>query len=193
MKKWHLFFICWVAWAWKWTLINWLINEDIPNLEFALSCKTREPRVWEIIWKDYIKLTISEFQKAIEDGEFLEYNFVHNQNYYWTRKIDVIDNWIDKGKIILKEIDMLIVPEVLSKMDNMRDNFSIIFLDLPIEIIKERMISRGDDVGWEDYKNRIISAEKERKNSSFVDFVIDATKSKEDVLFEVKKIILDKI
>lgn len=193
MKTWHLFFICWVAWAWKWTLINWLLEENIENLEFALSCKTREPREHEVIWKDYIKLSVEEFKKAIDDGEFLEYNFVHNQNYYWTRKADVIDNGINQGKIILKEIDMLIVPEVLETLKGLRENFSIIFLDLPIETIKERMIDRWDDVTWEDYKNRILSAEKERKNISFVDFVIDARKTKWEVLSEVKEIILSKI
>lgn len=193
MKTWHLFFICWVAWAWKWTLINWLLEENIENLEFALSCKTREPREHEVIWKDYIKLWLEEFKKAIDDGEFLEYNFVHNQNYYWTRKADVIDNGINQGKIILKEIDMLIVPEVLETLKGLRENFSIIFLDLPIEIIKERMIDRWDDVTWEDYKNRILSAEKERKNIPFVDFVIDARKTKWEVLSEVKEIILSKI
>lgn len=193
MKIWHLFFICWVAWAWKWTLINWLLEENISNLEFALSCKTREPREYEIIWKDYIKLSVEEFKKAIDDGEFLEYNFVHNQNYYWTRKADVIDNWINKGKIILKEIDMLIVPEVLETLGDLRQNFSIIFLDLPIEIIKERMAERWDNVESEDYKNRIISAQKERKNIGFVDFVIDARKTKWEVLSEVKEIILSKI
>lgn len=193
MKTWHLFFICWVAWAWKWTLINWLLEENIENLEFALSCKTREPREHEIIWKDYIKLSVEEFKKAIDDGEFLEYNFVHNQNYYWTRKADVIDNGINQGKIILKEIDMLIVPEVLETLKGLREKFSIIFLDLPIETIKERMIDRWDDVTWEDYKNRILSAEKERKNIPFVDFVIDARKTKWEVLSEVKEIILSKI
>lgn len=193
MKTWHLFFICWVAWAWKWTLINWLLEENIENLEFALSCKTREPREHEVIWKDYIKLWLEEFKKAIDDGEFLEYNFVHNQNYYWTRKADVIDNGINQGKIILKEIDMLIVPEVLETLKGIRENFSIIFLDLPIETIKERMIDRWDDVTWEDYKNRILSAEKERKNIPFVDFVIDARKTKWEVLSEVKEIILSKI
>lgn len=193
MKLWHLFFICGVAWAWKWTLINWLLEENIENLEFALSCKTREPREHEVIWKDYIKLSVEEFKKAIDDGEFLEYNFVHNQNYYWTRKADVIDNGINQGKIILKEIDMLIVPEVLETLKGLRENFSIIFLDLPIETIKERMIDRWDDVTWEDYKNRILSAEKERKNIPFVDFVIDARKTKWEVLSEVKEIILSKI
>lgn len=193
MKKWHLFFICWVTWAWKGTLINWLLNKNIPNLKFVLSCKTRLPRPGEIIWKDYIKLSVEEFKKSIENWEFLEYNFVHNQDYYWTRKIDVIDNWIEKGKIILKEVDMLIVPELLEKMKDFKKNFSIIFLDLPIELVKERMFQRWDDVLWEDYKNRLESAKKEKYLSYLADFIVDATKSEKEVLEEVNNIIITKI
>lgn len=193
MKKGHIFFICWVTWSWKGTLINWIVNEKIKNLEFVLSCKTREPRVWEILWKDYIKLTTEEFKKSIENGDFLEYNFVHNQDYYWTRKIDVLENWIDKWKIILKEVDMLIVPELIEKLKDNRENFSIIFLDLPLDLIKERMILRWEKVDSVNYQNRIDSAKKEIKNAKFADLLVDARQKKEDVLEQVKNYIFSKI
>lgn len=193
MNKWYVFFICWISWAGKGTLIKWLLNENIKNLEFVLSCKTREPRNWEIIWKDYIKLSFEEFQKWIDSQEFLEYNFVHNQDYYWTRKTDIIENWIEKWKILLKEIDILIVPTLHKAMKGYENNYSIIFLDLPIETIKERMASRWDDTWWEDYKNRVNSASKEKEFLHLVDFVIDATKPQAQVLKETKDIIMNKI
>lgn len=193
MKKWYVFFICWITWAGKWTLIKWLLNQNIKDLEFVLSCKTREPRNWEIIWKDYIKLSFEEFQKWIDSQEFLEYNFVHNQDYYWTRKTDIIENGIEKWKILLKEIDILIVPTLRKAMKGYEDNYSIIFLDLPIETIKERMASRWDDTWWEDYKNRVNSASKEKELLHLVDFVIDATKPQAQVLKETKDIIMNKI
>jgi len=193
MKKWYVFFICWITWAGKWTLIKWLLKQNIKDLEFVLSCKTREPRNWEIIWKDYIKLSFEEFQKWINSQEFLEYNFVHNQDYYWTRKTDIIENWIEKWKILLKEIDILIVPTLRKAMKGYENNYSIIFLDLPIETIKERMASRWDDTWWEDYKNRVNSASKEKELLHLVDFVIDATKPQAQVLKETKDIIMNKI
>ena len=193
MKKWYVFFICWVTWSWKWTLINGLLKENIWNLEFALSCKTREPRSGEIPGKDYVKLSFEEFKKEIEDWEFLEYNFVHNQDYYWTRKKDVIDNWIEKWKNLLKEIDMLIVPHLLENMKSLRKYFSIIYLDLPINTIRERMLSRGDSVDNKDYENRIESAQKEKNMKHLADFVVDATNSQEEILREVKEFILSKI
>lgn len=193
MKKWYVFFVCWVTWAWKWTLIKWLLEDKNLKLQFALSCKTRELRQWEKDWVDYIKLNFDEFKKQINAWEFLEYNFVHNQDYYWTRKVDIIDNWINKGKIIIKEIDMLVVPYLLEKMKDLRKYFSIIFLDLPIESIKDRMISRWEEINNKNYENRLASAKKERANIWFVDYIIDATKPQNQVLNEFKEIIKSKI
>lgn len=193
MKKGHIFFFCWVSWAWKGTVIKRLLNEAIPNLEIALSCKTREPRETEILWVDYNKLTLEEFKQSIINWDFLEYNFIHNQAYYGTRIVDVIDNWINKGKIILKEIDILILPKILEEKKIDKKDFTYIFLDIPESEIKQRMINRWDDVTGNDYKNRIISAKKEKKLSYLADYIVDSTWTKKETLKKAKKIILKKI
>jgi len=193
MKKGHIFFISWVAWAWKWTAIKSLLKDNKFNLELSLSCKTRELRDWEIDWIDYIKLSVDSFKKSILSWEFLEYNFIHNQAYYWTRLFDVIDNWINLWKNIIKEMDILILPKVLEEKKIDKNNFTYIFLDIPIEKIRERMLLRWDVVDWIDYENRIESAKKEKKLIKLADYVIDASNSPEDTLHELKKIIEDKI
>lgn len=118
------------------------MKENIPNLELAISCKTREPRVGEVVGKDYVKLSVEEFQADIEAGKFLEYNFIHNQNYYGTRYEDVIKNGIELGKTVIKEMDILTLPYILEQKKELRPNFSYIFLDIPDEKIKERMEAR---------------------------------------------------
>lgn len=193
MKKGHIFFISWVAWAWKWTAIKWLLKENIPNLKLALSCKTRELRVWEILWKDYVKLSVDEFKNSIDKWEFLEYNFVHNQAYYWTRLKDVIGDWIDKWINIVKEMDILILPKVLEERKNLRSDFTYIFIDIPLDTIKERMLHRWDDVTWLDYENRISSAIKEKDFKHLADYIIDWSWSPENTLNQLKNIILNKI
>ena len=55
------------------------------------------------------------------------------------------------------------------------------------------MASRWDDTWWEDYKNRVNSASKEKELLHLVDFVIDATKPQAQVLKETKDIIMNKI
>lgn len=193
MKKWHIFFISWVAWAWKWTAIKSLLKDKNFNLELCLSCKTRELRSWEVDWVDYIKLSVEDFKKSISAWDFLEYNFVHNQAYYWTRLRDVIDNWINLWKYIIKEMDILILPKVLKENKIKKQDFTYIFLDIPLEKIRERMIMRWDNVDWIDYQNRIESAKKEKELISLADYIIDASLTPENTLEELKKIIINKI
>lgn len=193
MNKGHIFFISWFAGAGKWTVIQGLLQSSIENLELALSCKTREPRDGEVVGVDYNKLSMEEFQKAIDAGEFLEHNFVHNQNYYGTRYEDVIDNGINKWKIVLKEMDILTLPRVLEERSDIREDFTYIFLDIPLDIIKDRMAERWDDVSGKDFQFRMESAEKEKQLLHLPDYIVDGTQSKEQVLEEVMGIIKSKI
>lgn len=193
MSTGHIFFISWVAWAGKWTVIKKLLEKEIENFELALSCKTREPREWEVLWVDYNKLSVDKFKQAIDNNEFLEYNFVHNQNYYGTRFSDVIDNGINKGKIILKEMDILALPKLMYSRHDLKNHYTYIFLDLSIDKIKERMQSRWDCVESKDFENRIMSAKKETALKNLADHVIDANQSPEKVFEEVFTIISKKI
>jgi guanylate kinase len=193
MKKGHIFFISGVAGAGKGTVIMKLLEQKLENFELALSCKTREPREGEVLWVDYNKLSTQAFQEAIDRWEFLEYNFIHNQNYYGTRYKDVIENGIEQGKIILKEMDILALPKLIKSRPDLREDFSYIFLDLPIEKIKERMKARWDCTEWADYENRIDSANKESALKEIADFIINADQTQEQVFSEVLEIITKKI
>lgn len=189
MKKWHTFFIIGIAGAGKWTLIKWLLKDKSLNLKLVLSIKTRDLRPWEVSWVDYIKLSTEEFKKAIIWNEFLEYNFVHNQAYYWTRYEDIVSNWILKWKNILKEIDAFVMPKILEEWKINRVDFTYIFIDIPLEMIADRMKRRWDNIDGLDYTNRLESAKKEKLIKDLADYIIDGTKNKKEILEEVKEII----
>lgn len=189
MEKGHIFFISGVAWAGKGTVIKKILELNIKNVSLALSCKTRNFRGNEIDGIDYNRLSTAQFKREIESWAFLEYNFVHNQDYYGTRFIDVIDNGINQWKMIIKEIDILTLPGMLEAQKELRPYFTCIFLDLPLEMIKERMGDRGDDITGIDFENRMISAEKEKNLHHLCDHIIDATQSPEQVLQQVLAII----
>lgn len=193
MKKGHIFFISWVAGAGKGTLIKQLLEKKIPNLELSISCKTRDFRQWEKQWVDYHKLSVDEFKQAIDNNEFLEYNFVHNQSYYGTRYSDVIDNGINKGKIIITEMDMLALPKLMQMHPNLKEDYTYIFLELPIEKVKHRMKKRGDCVEWKDFENRMESAKKETYLKNLADHIIDADRNPNQVLKDVYEIISNKL
>jgi len=105
----------------------------------------------------------------------------------------VIDDGINLWKYILKEMDILILPKVLEENKISKEDFTYIFLDIPLEKIKERMILRWDDISWVDYENRIESARKEKELSYLADNIIDASLTPENTLLELKKIISNKI
>ncbi|MDR2411524.1 MAG: dephospho-CoA kinase [Candidatus Peribacteria bacterium] len=73
----------------------------------------------------------------------------------------------------MKEVDILILPKILEEKKISKDDFTYIFIDIPLEMIAERMKDRGDDINGEDYKNRIESAKKEKLIISLADYVID--------------------
>ena len=66
----------------KSTLIRGVLDRrDLP-LRLAVSATTREPRPGEIDGVHYHFWTKERFLEGVERCEFLEYAFVHEQNYY---------------------------------------------------------------------------------------------------------------
>jgi len=90
----------------------------------------------------------------------------------------------------MSEIETKGLKQVLEKHPNFRESFSSFFLDIPDEVIKQRYFERNPEGCVEDIKNRLESAEFERKQAEeFCDYIIDASQSPEAVLEEVLAII----
>ena len=81
-----------------------MAQEDL-NLEFSISCATREPRGEEVDGKDYYFITWEEFKKHIKAEEFVEWEEVYTNNYYGTLKSEVERIWA-KGKNVIFDIDV---------------------------------------------------------------------------------------
>ena len=97
--------------AGKTTLINLLSEQD--NFEISISHTTRQPRPNEVPNKDYYFINNSEFNRLINNQEFLEYAKVFN-NYYGSSRTPVI-NKLDKGKNILFDIDWQGADQIKNK------------------------------------------------------------------------------
>ena len=87
--------------AGKTTLAKLLNN--LNNFEISISHTTRQPRLNEIPNKDYYFIKEEEFNRLINNKEFLEYAKVFN-NFYGTTKTPVIEN-LSKGKNVIFDID----------------------------------------------------------------------------------------
>lgn len=185
----HIFFIMWVSWAWKWTLIENL-NKLNLDLHIPLSYKTRNIRENETNWIDANFISKEEFFNSIEKWEFLEYAIVHETDYYGTKFIDVIENWINKWKIVIKELDINWLKILRSEKPELDDLYTTIFLNIPNDILIKRIESRWALMTNDELERRINSAINEEKEAiELCDYIIDATKNPMEVLNEVVKII----
>ncbi len=156
--------------AGKTTLVNLLSNQD--NFEISISHTTRQPRQGEIQNKDYYFVDDKEFNRLINNQEFLEYAKVFN-NYYGTTRTPVIDN-LNKGKNVLFDIDWQGADQIKNKK---LDYKLITFFILPPSkkilydrlsnrhmndelIVKERMLEFERDVlHWINYDYVVVNDE----------------------------------
>ena len=189
-QKWHIFFIMWVSWAWKWTLLKALKEQNKIKFHIPLSYKTRAPREHEKNWIDAHFISVEEFKKSIDNHEFLEYAIVHGKEYYGTKYEDVIENWINKGKIVVKELDINGLKRLQKEKPELRPFYTTIFLNIPVDILKERIEKRGDNISDDELERRINSAIiEEEESKKYCDYLIDATKTPIEVKNEVMEII----
>ena len=123
--------------AGKTTLVNLLSKQK--NFEISISHTTRKPRPGEISNKDYFFVNDKEFNRLINNQEFLEYAKVFN-NYYGTTRTPVIDN-LNRGKNVLFDIDWQGADQIRNKK---LDYKLITFFILPPSkaILFERLSNR---------------------------------------------------
>jgi guanylate kinase len=88
----------------KTTVVRHLLK-TIPNLEFSISATTRAPRRNESHGEDYYFYSKEEFQRAIENDEFLEYEEVYEGVYYGTLRSEVERLW-SEGKSVIFDVDV---------------------------------------------------------------------------------------
>ena len=123
--------------AGKTTLVKELSKLD--NYEISISHTTREPRSNENRNEHYFFVNKEEFQRLINNGEFLEYAKVFN-NFYGTTRTPVIDK-LNKGKNVLFDIDWQGADQIKNKKLDYR---LITFFILPPtkEVLFERLSIR---------------------------------------------------
>jgi len=134
--------------AGKTTLVNLL--SQLENFEVSISHTTRQPRINEKPDKDYFFVNDVEFERLINNQEFLEYAKVFN-NFYGTTRTPVIDK-LNKGKNVLFDIDWQGADQIKNKK---LDYKLITFFILPPtkKVLFERLSNR-------DMKDKLIAEER---------------------------------
>lgn len=138
----------------KGTVSNELLSRN-DDVVFSVSATTRKPRINETDGLNYIFLEKEKFGQMVEQGQFLEHAFVHN-NYYGTPR-DFVMNQIDNGEIVLLEID---VQGALQIKKNYKEAVFIFLLPPTMDELRNRIIKRGTE-SEEDINIRFENAFKE--------------------------------
>ncbi len=142
--------------AGKTTLVKHLL-EEIPNLEFSVSCATRNPRENETHGKDYYFISADEFKQKIDNQEFAEFEEVYEGSFYGTLKSEIERIWA-KGKSVIFDID--VVGGINLKKIYPENSLSIFIMPPSVKELENRLRNRNTE-SEEKLKMRIDKAEKE--------------------------------
>ena len=123
-----------VAGAGKDTIKKELIKR-MENVESLPSYTSREPREGDIEGITYNFVSKEQFEEMIKNNEFYEYD-IHHNNYYGTSR-KLLNEKIDQGKIIVKDIDVN-GTENLLKLLGKEHKIVTIFLRVPKDELKRR-------------------------------------------------------
>ena len=123
--------------AGKTTLVK-LISEK-KSFFTSVSHTTRIPRSNEINGVDYYFVKENQFQKMIDEDQFLEHAKVFN-NFYGTTKKNVID-YLEKGKNVIFDIDWQGTEQILNRKLNYK-LITIFILPPSKRVLHERLANR---------------------------------------------------
>jgi guanylate kinase len=151
----------------KTTIVHQLM-EKYPWLEFSVSATSRAPRGAEQNGKDYHFLSADEFEAAISEDKFVEWEEVYNGTCYGTLRSEMERIW-QKGNTIIFDVDVM--GGINLKRIFGDDACSIFIMPPSVEELRRRLVCRATD-SEDVIEKRIAKAEFELSKSEFFDHVV---------------------
>ena len=149
----------------KGTVIKELLRKH-PEFKLSVSCTTRAPREGEVDGVNYFFLSKDEFQRRINNGDFLEWA-EFSGNMYGTGK-DYVEKTLNAGHDLILEIDTKGALNVKSIMPEAK----LIFILPPsMEELESRLRGRKTE-SEEAIQKRLASTKLEIENSKNFDYKI---------------------
>lgn len=160
------------------TVLEIVLNKD-TTLQKSVSCTTRGIRENEIDGKDYYFISVSDFEKLIDNNEVLEYA-KYGSNLYGTPKAPV-DKWLEEGKIVILKIEVQGAGNIKKIYP---DAVGIFVLPPSMDELENRLRSRGTE-NEDDIIRRLEIARNEIEQSNNYDYLVindDLEKASENIL-----------
>ena len=161
----NLFIVAAPSGCGKTSLVESLIN-GTKNLRVSISHTTRKPRADEVNGTNYHFVSVSEFQKMVGDGAFIEHAEVF-ENLYGTSKKLINDNLNNNIDVIL-EIDWQGARQV---KQNLPSAISIFILPPSKEALELRLKNRAQDDELI-IKKRMQDAENQMSHFNEFDYLV---------------------
>lgn len=152
-------------------------------IKLSVSATTRQPRLGEKEGISYYFKAREEFEKMVENGEFLEHAMIYD-NYYGTPKQAIVDQ-LDAGVDVILEIEMQGARQIREVCP---DAVFVFILPPSLDELKHRIVGRGTETK-EQIEKRFNSAYNEIKLLGDYDYFIFnniVDKSAEEI-FEIIK------
>jgi len=175
----------------KTTLCNRMV-EEVPGFARVITATTRPPRPGETNGVDYHFLSPEQFEAKVAAGEFLEWAWVHQKNRYGTLASSVLDP-LAEGRSLMINVDVQGVEnfrQAARANPLLARHMATVFIDVPLPVLRERMVSRGQDSEAE-IARRLGTAERELQEAEKFDFKITSRSKDKD--FNALKVIWRKV
>lgn len=154
--------------AGKTTLVRHIVGIEAFNLSFSVSATSREIRGHEVDGKDYHFISVEEFKRKTEAGEFLEWEEVYKDQFYGTLKSEIESIWAS-GRNVIFDVDVL---GGLNLKKIFGDRALAIFVQPPsIEALQFRLRNRSTETS-DKIAMRIAKARKELTYANQFDVII---------------------
>ena len=116
------------------------LRQRVPSLGLTVSATTRNPREGEKEGVSYYFLSEEEFERRVQDGEFLEWANVHG-NRYGTLRSEA-ERLLDEGRSVVLEIDV----QGGLNVRKVRPDTVLVFIEPPsAEELERRLRGRGTE------------------------------------------------
>jgi guanylate kinase len=123
----------------KGTLIRELLRE-VSDLELSVSATTRAPREGEVDGRDYHFLTPDQFERRVEEKDFLEFA-TYSGNRYGTLRSEV-GRRLEAGHSVVLEIEVQGAQQVRAAKP---DSVQIFIAPPDPAVLRQRLAGRGTD------------------------------------------------
>ncbi|HLZ18684.1 MAG TPA: guanylate kinase [Smithellaceae bacterium] len=137
-----------------------------PMLEFSVSHTSRKPRPNEVAGKDYHFISREDFQRRINQGEFVEW--VENYGNFYGTSIKSMNDVLNSGRDLLLDIEPRGARAIKKKFP---DAVFVFVLPPSLKELLNRLEKRGHE-SPEAIKTRFAQAERELKEVLWYDYVI---------------------